>query len=81
MSHYIVYSLQSLIDPSRYYIGITTDIEQRLSEHNSGKSIHTNKFKPWKLMAYIGFSDKIKAQNFESYLKTGSGRTFCKRHF
>jgi hypothetical protein len=32
-------------------------------------------------VAYVAFSEKSKAEKFESYLKTGSGRAFCKRHF
>lgn len=78
---YYVYSLQSENEPNRYYIGLTTDIESRLEEHNAGKSIHTNKFKPWELVAYVAFKDKAKAEKFEAYLKTGSGRAFSKRHF
>lgn len=78
---YFVYSIQSEVNPEHYYIGITADIERRLAEHNSGKSIHTNKFKPWKLVAYTAFVEEIKAKNFETYLKTGSGRAFSKKHF
>lgn len=78
---YFVYSIQSEIDSEHYYIGITTDIERRLLEHNSGKSTHTNKFKPWKLISYVAFTDELKAKKFESYLKTGSGRAFSKKHF
>ncbi len=70
---YFVYSIKSENHPDRYYVGITHDVERRLVEHNAGKSIHTNKFKPWKLLVYIAF--------FEKYLKTGSGRAFCERHF
>jgi predicted GIY-YIG superfamily endonuclease len=43
--HY-VYVLQSEDDPAHYYVGLTTDPQRRLYEHNSGKSIHTNKYKP-----------------------------------
>ncbi len=78
---YFVYSIQSEIDPERYYIGITADVMRRLEDHNSGKSVHTNKFKPWNLLIYVAFSDKSKAEKFEDYLKTGSGRAFCKKHF
>ena len=78
---YFVYSIQSIHNPKRYYVGVTTDIERRIGEHNAGKSIHTNKFKPWKLVAYTAFSDKDKAEKFEAYLKTGSGRAFCVKHF
>jgi hypothetical protein len=32
-------------------------------------------------MAYLAFSDYEKADKFEAYLKSGSGRAFAKRHF
>lgn len=78
---HFVYSIQSEKDPNRFYIGITDDVERRLNEHNSGKSIHTNKFRPWRLESYHAFACHEKAKKFESYLKTGSGRAFCKKHF
>jgi predicted GIY-YIG superfamily endonuclease len=76
-----VYMPQSAIVPNRYYVGSTQDLKRRFAEHNAGKSIHTNKFKPWRLITYVAFSDHTKADKFESYLKTSSGRTFAKRHF
>ena len=76
-----VYVLQSEMDPEAYYVGLTNDLTRRLEEHNSGKSVHTNKYRPWKLVVSIGFSDPAKAAKFESYLKSGSGRAFAKRHF
>ena len=78
--HY-VYMLQSEVEPDRFYVGLTTDLRRRLEEHNSGKSIHTNKYAPWKLVTYVAFSDRSKAEKFEHYLKTGSGRSFAKEHF
>lgn len=74
-----VYILQSEIDPERYYTGSTTDLKRRYKEHNNGQSIHTNKFKPWKLKAYIAFDDENKADAFEMFLKTGNGRAFIKK--
>ncbi len=78
---YFVYSIQSKKDPDRYYIGISTDVSKRLEEHNTGKSIHTNKHKPWKLITYTAFECKLKAKKFEVYLKTSSGRAFAKKRF
>ncbi len=52
---YYVYHLQSENNPDRYYVGLTSDVERRLEEHNAGKSIHTNKFRPWKLVTYTAF--------------------------
>ena len=78
--HY-VYVLESEIDPARFYVGVTTDPGRRLQEHNTGKSTHTNKYRPWKLSVCVGFSDRTKALRFERYLKSGSGRAFAKKHF
>lgn len=78
--HY-VYILQSEKDPARFYVGITSDLKRRFKEHNAGESIHTNKYTPWVLYSYTAFADQRKAEKFEDYLKTGSGRAFMKRHF
>jgi putative endonuclease len=56
-------------------------MEARLRDHNSGKSPHTAKFKPWRLVTYIAFSDKAKADSFERYLKSGSGHAFATKRF
>lgn len=76
---YYVYLIQSEIYPDQRYIGFTTDLKARLATHNSGGSVYTAKFKPWKLVSYQAFSEKRKAQEFEYYLKTGSGRAFANR--
>jgi putative endonuclease len=76
-----VYMLNSVSDPERYYTGCTIDLKKRLKQYNSGESAHTRKFIPWRLVGYVAFSDHEKADKFEKYLKTASGRTFAKRHF
>ena len=76
---FYVYILQSVEFHDRYYTGITEDLKKRLEQHNLGKSIHTNKFKPWRLKTYVAFSDKVSAEDFEKYLKTASGRSFAKK--
>lgn len=75
-----VYLLESVRNPDRRYIGLTSDVEERLKAHNAGKSPHTAKYAPWKLVSTIGFEEPAKAIAFERYLKTGSGRAFAKRH-
>jgi putative endonuclease len=77
---YYVHFLRSETHPDQTYIGSTHDLRSRLTQHNAGKSIHTNKFKPWNLMAYVALPDKLLAETFERYLKTGSGRAFTKKH-
>ena len=78
---FTVYVLQSLVDPQRFYVGFCIDLPARLREHNAGESKHTAKFKPWKAIVSIAFESKTKAEAFERYLKSGSGREFCRRHF
>ncbi len=78
--HY-VYLIRSLNFPKQTYTGYTTNIDQRLDEHNSGKSVHTQKYKPWEMVSYVAFTSKEKALDFERYLKSGSGRAFAARHF
>ncbi|HXS40044.1 MAG TPA: GIY-YIG nuclease family protein [Stellaceae bacterium] len=74
-----VYLLQSGSSLDQRYVGITSDPKQRLAEHNGGKSSHTSKYVPWKLVTYIAFSDEQKAETFERYLKSGSGHAFARK--
>jgi putative endonuclease len=68
-----------LTKTNRYYVGYTADLNKRLNEHNSGKSAHTKPWMPWEIEAYVGFKSKEKAQQFEKYLKSGSGHAFFKK--
>jgi predicted GIY-YIG superfamily endonuclease len=77
---FYVYLIGSLSSNEQRYVGITTDLKRRLQEHNDGKSYHTSKFKPWRLVTYVAFSDRGKADSFEHYLKSGSGHAFANRH-
>jgi predicted GIY-YIG superfamily endonuclease len=78
---YHVYLLRSQTDPSQHYVGFTENMRERLAHHNSGASIHTNRYRPWKLIVAISFADRESALAFERYLKNGSGRAFATRHF
>ena len=78
---YYTYILRSVSNPMQRYIGHTADLRIRLVEHNSGKSPHTAKFRPWKVETYLAFESLDKAQAFERYLKTESGHEFARRHF
>jgi predicted GIY-YIG superfamily endonuclease len=55
--HY-VYLLQSEAFPGQRYVGLTSDLRRRLAEHNAGKSPHTSKYAPWRLVTYIAFSNE-----------------------
>ena len=78
---YHVYLLRGIKYPDQSYIGFTENVQNRLAHHNSGASIHTNKYRPWKLVVVISFADRESALAFERYMKSGSGRAFTARHF
>lgn len=74
MKFYYVYLLK--LSNGTVYTGFTTNIEGRIKDHQSGKSPHTQKFRPVKLLSYTVFKSKQKALKYEAYLKTGSGISF-----
>jgi len=78
---FYTYVIESISHPENRYIGHTTNLKQRLAEHNAGSCDHTAKFAPWKLKIYVAFVTLEQAQHFERYLKSGSGHAFANRHF
>lgn len=77
---FYVYTLKSE-NFDEIYTGFTKDLKKRMIDHNSGKSSHTKKFKPWKLITYTAFENEPAARAFEKYLKTGSGIAFARKHY
>ena len=77
---FYTYLLRSESHPTETYTGSTSDLRNRLSDHNSGRSSHTKNFMPWRLVFYAAFPGKLLAEKFERYLKSGSGRAFAKKH-
>ena len=75
---YYVYIL-SCSDGS-YYVGCTSDLNDRMNRHNHGWVNATCNRLPLALLMYHVFPDKYQAFNYEKYLKSGSGRAFIKRH-
>ena len=76
-----VYIIKSTSRSDTYYVGVTSDVKNRLDAHNAGLSRHTNQYRPWKTLVVIEFDEEAPALAFERYLKTGSGREFARRHF
>ncbi len=76
---FYAYILRSINHPAQLYRGHTSDLKQRLVEHNAGKCIHTSKYAPWKIKFYAAFETSRLAQGFKQYLKSGSGHAFSKR--
>ena len=73
---YYVYLIESVSAQGERYLGMTTDLKERLQEHNAGKSSHTSKFKPWKLITYIAFTDRSKGCGLMISRALGFGAEF-----
>lgn len=78
---FYVYYIRSKLFSDKTYIGFTSNLKQRLLEHNAGKSVYTKEFKPWILVGFLGFGQESKALKFERHLKTNAGRVFLRRYF
>ena len=74
-----VYILQSVADARRFYVGLATDLRERLATHNRGHVRYTAQRRPWALKIYVAFRDRKRAADFERYLKSSSGRAFVKK--
>jgi predicted GIY-YIG superfamily endonuclease len=76
-----VYVLRNADQSPRFYVGLSSNVEARLADHNMGRCPHTASHRPWQLHVVIEFPDETRALRFERYLKSGAGRAFAKRHF
>jgi len=56
------------------YVGHTSKLEKRLTEHNNGKSISTRNKRPWKLIYQEEFQTRSEAISREKYFKSITGR-------
>lgn len=60
----------------RFYAGYSSNLKSRIETHKEGRVPATKDFLPIELVAYLAFSKKINAINFEKYLKSSSGFAF-----
>ena len=75
---HFVYILESEVTRT-WYIGYTTDIQNRLEAHNQSRNISTAHGGPWKLIYYEAYLKKMDAIGREKFLKSGSGHRFLKK--
>jgi predicted GIY-YIG superfamily endonuclease len=50
-----VYIIRSLNDPKKRYIGVTSDLDARVTAHNAGQNRSTAPWKPWDIDVTIAF--------------------------
>jgi putative endonuclease len=76
---YFAYILKSDYDGS-YYYGSTRNIEERLKDHNKGKSTYTKGRRPWKINYTEEFQTKSEAMKIEKFFKSIGGYNFLKKN-
>jgi len=69
---FYVYVLQSEKDRD-LYIGLTSDLDKRIEEHNSGLNESTKTRKPLRLIFYEALPTKQEAIIREKFYKSGRG--------
>ena len=65
---YYVYIIKSTVNDT-IYCGYSSNLKQRIEDHNAGKSKYTSKFRPWKLVYYEAYAFKGDAVIRERKLK------------
>jgi putative endonuclease len=72
-AQYFVYVLRSDAT-GRFYTGSTSDLIDRLSRHNAGRSVATRHGVPWTLVYHESYSTRSDAIFRERFFKSGKGR-------
>ena len=54
---------------NRYYVGSTSDLEDRLRRHNSGEGKYSSKGIPWKLVVSFDCENRSEAVRLEMKIK------------
>jgi len=67
---YYVYIIKSDSEDWRY-IGYSSDLRERLKDHNNGKVASTKALLPYTIESYIAVQEETTAQELEKYFNTG----------
>jgi putative endonuclease len=63
----------------RFYVGMTSNLEKRIEEHNKGYTKSTKGYRPWKLFFFETFQSRAEARSREKYYKSGIGKEKIKQ--
>ena len=77
---YYIYVIRSK-NRNYIYVGLTNNLNRRVSQHQNGKEKTTAPYRPFKILFAEQFLSRIDARNREKYLKSGSGKEWIKSHF
>ena len=68
-----------LLKNKRLYTGFTTNLKERVEQHNEGKVESTKYLRPLKLIHYETYILEEDARRREKFLKTSDGKKFLNR--
>ena len=77
---YFLYILKS-IKYKKTYVGMTNNVQRRLSEHNKGECHFTKKYAPWVIIYTEILTNQEEAHKRERYFKSSVGRRWMKAKF
>ncbi|WP_245583648.1 GIY-YIG nuclease family protein [Salinimicrobium xinjiangense] len=67
---FYVYALSG-IEKNYIYVGLTSDLERRMQQHNSGKEKTTRNYRPFQLIYSEIYTSRLEARGREKYWKWG----------
>ncbi len=70
---YTIYAISS-IDKNYIYVGLTSDLKKRVSQHNKGYERTTRPYAPFIIIYTEKCRDRISARKREKYWKSGIGK-------
>jgi len=62
-----------------WYIGYSTNLRQRIADHNRHKNVSTARGENWQLIYCESYIEKMDALGREKFLKSGAGWRFLKK--
>ncbi len=74
---YFVYAIKSM-HRNYIYVGITSDLDGRLDQHNKGYEKTTKPYAPFELIYKEEQPDREQARVREKYLKSAVGKRFLR---
>ena len=77
MNEITVYAIRDKAS-GQIYIGMTNNLDRRLSEHRRGQSFFTSQFGSFELTYQKAFPDYKTGREHEKYLKSSAGKRFLK---
>jgi putative endonuclease len=69
---YILYSTTK----SRFYVGQTNDVDDRINRHNKGQSLSTKSGIPWKMIYSISLNSRSEAVLLETKIKKRGAKRY-----